>query len=351
MRVLTAIRGGMLRQLMELITDTAAACLNMPAGELDPDRALSSFGVDSIVGVELINRINQALGIVLKTIAIFDYPTVRQLAAHIAASASVRLAPDYQWDSVVEKVRAKLLETFGFENRTLGQPALLCEVVSVIQNTKGVAYVDVDTFGGIPEKTSDPDGTRRLLTLDELAIAAMKIVYSAYEYLFFRPEDFPKDKLSSLVKKLSSQTDSVSQFLWKKFSGQTQKLLTTPAAKPQQQFAALVEEFNKTLLGDSIYDLQRFPKAPKDVLSKDLRDLAEGNPQGGDLIRLNRLLLESAYPEIAKSPAKPQKPQPAGPVQRVEVNLADFEKGALRPAQLAIFTPAVPDTIVLNQTK
>jgi len=37
------------------------------------------------------------------------------------------------------------------------------------------------------------------------------------------------------------------------------------------------------------------------------------------------------------------------PAARVDVNLADFESGALRPAQLAIFTDAVPDTLILNQ--
>ena len=35
--------------------------------------------------------------------------------------------------------------------------------------------------------------------------------------------------------------------------------------------------------------------------------------------------------------------------QRVDVNLAGFERGAIRPAQLAFFTPAVADTVTLNQ--
>ncbi|MBQ0826804.1 SDR family NAD(P)-dependent oxidoreductase [Streptomyces tagetis] len=67
-----------------LITALAAEALGMSAAELEPDRPLSSYGVDSIVGVELINRINRELGIVLKTIAIFDHPTVRELAAFVA---------------------------------------------------------------------------------------------------------------------------------------------------------------------------------------------------------------------------------------------------------------------------
>ena len=37
------------------------------------------------------------------------------------------------------------------------------------------------------------------------------------------------------------------------------------------------------------------------------------------------------------------------PEPRLKVNLADFEQGILRPAQLAFMTPDVPATLILNQ--
>jgi hypothetical protein len=37
------------------------------------------------------------------------------------------------------------------------------------------------------------------------------------------------------------------------------------------------------------------------------------------------------------------------PAQRVPVNTAGAEQGKIRPAQLAMFSPAVPDTLILNQ--
>jgi hypothetical protein len=37
------------------------------------------------------------------------------------------------------------------------------------------------------------------------------------------------------------------------------------------------------------------------------------------------------------------------PEARLPVNLADFEQGALRPAQLAFLTPDVPETLILNR--
>jgi hypothetical protein len=93
---------------------------------------------------------------------------VRELMM-IVISANVRLLPDYQWEAVVERMRAALLGAFSFESRELGQDVLLSEVISVMQAVRGVAYVDVDTFGGVPEKIQD-NGVRRLLTPEEITI-------------------------------------------------------------------------------------------------------------------------------------------------------------------------------------
>jgi len=94
---------------------------------------------------------------------------VRELML-IVISANIRILPDYRWEPVVTKVRAVLLDTFSFERRELGQDVLLSEVISVMQAVPGVAYVDVDTLRGIPEKILDKGtGQRRLLTPTEIA--------------------------------------------------------------------------------------------------------------------------------------------------------------------------------------
>lgn len=100
----------------------------------------------------------------------------------LVLSARIRLINGYLWDPVFTAIRKKILDTFGFQKRHLIQPALLCEVISAIQNTPGVLYVDVDAFGGIPEKKSIPAGEGgpakvRLLTLDEISAAVQRIVY------------------------------------------------------------------------------------------------------------------------------------------------------------------------------
>lgn len=89
----------------------------------------------------------------------------------IVISARIRVLPEYQWEPVVTHVRAALLDRFSFERRELGQDVLLSEVMSVIQNVRGVAYVDVDVLRGIPERIPDAQnpGQRRLLTPAEIA--------------------------------------------------------------------------------------------------------------------------------------------------------------------------------------
>ncbi|HEX2739079.1 MAG TPA: putative baseplate assembly protein, partial [Rubrobacter sp.] len=103
---------------------------------------------------------------------------VRELLLLIV-SAGVRLLPDYLWEPVEREIRAALLETFGFEQRDLGQDALLSEVISTIQHVPGVAYVDVDTFGGIPEKTVDvATGLRRVLLPSEIEAEITRLTQS-----------------------------------------------------------------------------------------------------------------------------------------------------------------------------
>jgi len=81
---------------------------------------------------------------------------VRELIL-LVISAGVRVLPDYQWEAVEPKVRRALGDAFGFARRELGQGAFLSEVLSTVQAVPGVAYVDVDAFGGVPEGISLSD--------------------------------------------------------------------------------------------------------------------------------------------------------------------------------------------------
>lgn len=103
---------------------------------------------------------------------------------------------------------------------------------------------------------------------------------------------------ASLAAKLQNVCDPVSQYLRGRFSSNTQHLLyeydgCSPPSKALQR--ALIDEFNR-LLGDPhlLTNVQRFAQV---VLTKEAQRLTEQDPQSEDLIRLNRLLLEGAYPQ------------------------------------------------------
>jgi hypothetical protein len=104
--------------------------------------------------------------------------------------------------------------------------------------------------------------------------------------------------LPAFVAKLRTQ-DPISKYLWKQFSASTQEVLTSAASTPEEQKLALVQALDNILKGVLIYETVRFAGV---ALSPETLALRSQNPQGTDLIRLNRLLLEDAYPlEIAKS--------------------------------------------------
>ena len=85
----------------------------------------------------------------------------------LVISANIRVMPDYTWDDVVARVRARLLDAFSFDRRDLGEDVVLSEVIGAMQSVSGIAYVDVDLLATIPEKKVD-GGTRRLLTPAEI---------------------------------------------------------------------------------------------------------------------------------------------------------------------------------------
>ena len=104
-----------------------------------------------------------------------------------------------------------------------------------------------------------------------------------------------------LARKLHDGQDTLSQDLRTQLSPETLALLNRPDAPKLSDL--LVADLNRLLKGPSLFTEARFAGVQ---LSEELKSLMASNPQGEELILLNRLLLEAAYPqEIAKDQNRP----------------------------------------------
>lgn len=73
------------RRLLEgMVKDAVGAVLRIAPARLDPRKALGSMGLNSLMAMELRNRLEAATGRSLSATLAWNYPTVEALAAHLA---------------------------------------------------------------------------------------------------------------------------------------------------------------------------------------------------------------------------------------------------------------------------
>ena len=104
-------------------------------------------------------------------------------------------------------------------------------------------------------------------------------------------KDVPK-----FVDRLRRQADPISAFLWQRLSAANQAMLANyqPSAPSSNQVQdAGIRVLNKTIKERCIYERDRFQAI---LLRPETIDLVKQGPKGSNRARLNRLLLEDAYP-------------------------------------------------------
>lgn len=128
------------------------------------------------------------------------------------------------------------------------------------------------------------------------------------ESSFFTPADLTG--AAGLAAKLKEGADPVSKYLRGQFSSQTKQLLSAYGGGEvgAPLLKALVGELNRRLQDFGLYQPELFQHVS---LSADTQSLLSEEKSFTDLFRLNRMLIEDAYPdEIRKCPAAPGAPPP-----------------------------------------
>lgn len=111
--------------------------------------------------------------------------------------------------------------------------------------------------------------------------------------------------LEEFILKLKQPTDAIFKYLKSKLTQSTRQQLEyyddsdpNVAAFVAAMEQPLIEFLNSIIQGPSIYDAQRFKGVS---LRLETMSLLEKNPQGEIVHRLNRLLIEDAYPHIRRN--------------------------------------------------
>jgi hypothetical protein len=109
--------------------------------------------------------------------------------------------------------------------------------------------------------------------------------------------------LPELVKKLSGKLDPLSSYLSEQLDDPAKTALASYSpsiSDPRPTTSVLVRNLNRIIAGGAIFEAARFQNVR---LRPETEALRQKNPQGQDLLRLNRMLLEDAFPdELVRSP-------------------------------------------------
>jgi uncharacterized oligopeptide transporter (OPT) family protein len=114
--------------------------------------------------------------------------------------------------------------------------------------------------------------------------------------LLFSSVDFRDDKAQAeFVTKLLTQADPVAAYLWSQFPQSARQTIEDPSTPPNQRSALLNKGLDQIVLGTSLYEATRFADVK---LAPETTRLAASAPEGVARMRLNRALLEEAYPGL-----------------------------------------------------
>ena len=145
-------------------------------------------------------------------------------------------------------------------------------------------------------RTNDIITLRRVIYQSmQLAFQRGRLVEINFGASTFSPNDLVD--LPALTAELKQPGRPIDTWLAGQLSPVTQKALTDykgSESLPGPVVVGLVQDLNRIIQGALVYDAERFAKVE---LRVETRQLLTQNPQGDELLWLNRLLIEDAYPQ------------------------------------------------------
>ncbi|HET8773434.1 MAG TPA: SDR family NAD(P)-dependent oxidoreductase [Thermoanaerobaculia bacterium] len=148
--------GELVEKTQEYLQRQFSDLLKLPAQKIDPLASLEQYGIDSVLAMQLINRLEKTFGSLSKTL-IFEYQSVRELSgyfiAHHAAQLAALFAPATRSDvappaAVPAVAESKPISSRRFtRTRTVAAAAREIEPIAIIGlSGRYPGALDVDTY-------------------------------------------------------------------------------------------------------------------------------------------------------------------------------------------------------------
>ncbi|MGZ5473480.1 MAG: acyl carrier protein, partial [Thermoanaerobaculia bacterium] len=119
----------------EVITGAMCEELRIEAAVINPNASLADYGVDSIVGVNLVSRISESLKVPLEASSLFEYSSVNRLASYIVANWKQQIARAAAPADVGSEVSAEA--GANVELAALPEGSACVEMLPVLRDSEG----------------------------------------------------------------------------------------------------------------------------------------------------------------------------------------------------------------------
>jgi 3-oxoacyl-(acyl-carrier-protein) synthase/acyl carrier protein/SAM-dependent methyltransferase len=154
----------------QVIVEKLSEGLRMDPSRIRTDSPFAEYGVDSIIGVNLVRTINETLEIELETITLFDFTTVDQLVEHIWSTWHPKIAgqPD--------------------QAPSVSREPISIEAAPAARESAGVSqrFIDNDSFDEDARGTRSgrqPEGTAASIGVEPIAVIGMSGRFAESESL------------------------------------------------------------------------------------------------------------------------------------------------------------------------